>query len=379
MLTSLHISGFKSIRDAHIELRGLNVLIGANGAGKSNLISFFSMLNEIAHGRLQHFVGVSGRAQSLLYNGPKVTASMAAELTFSMEEYGEAKYSFVLMHARGDTLVFEDEIVEYHDKTSAPIRHSLGSGHAESKLSSLDSAGEPVSILLSLILNACAVYHVHDVSPQARIKQYSYLGDSSALASDAGNIASVLYRLRQGGDAAAYKRIVRHLQIIAPFFRDFVLEPSGRDGNELMLDWTGTGSNQVFGPHQLSDGTLRALSLITILMLPGGAQPEILLIDEPELGLHPQALTVIAALIAGAASRKQIIVGTQSSLLLDHFAAESVIVVNRVDDSTQFVRLKDADLTSWLEEYTLGEVWEKNVFGGGPYGYENQESRIVNL
>src|SRR5258708_10824953 len=112
MLRKVILNGLKSIKSMDLELRSLNVLIGANGAGKSNLVSFFKMLNEMMGGRLQQYIGTTGRAQSLLHFSPKVTLQMEAELEFEVDK-GVDTYSMRLFHAAGDTLVFADENLSF--------------------------------------------------------------------------------------------------------------------------------------------------------------------------------------------------------------------------------------------------------------------------
>ena len=184
---------------------------------------------------------------------------------------------------------------------------------------------------------------------------------------DAGNLAALLLRLRETNSGSAYKRIVTTIRLIAPFFDDFDLEPAGPNKKEIILNWRDRGSDQVFGPHQLSDGTLRAMCLVTLLMQPEDELPDLIVVDEPELGLHPYALNVVASLFKKVSHHTQVVISTQSSSFLDNFGAEDVIVVNREGKESLFTRLDPEKLKEWLEEYSLGEVWEKNVIGGGPH------------
>jgi predicted ATPase len=378
MLRRVILDGFKSIKGMELELRPLNVLIGANGAGKSNLVSFFKMLNEMMGGRLQQYIGASGRAQSLLHYGPKVTPQLEAGLEFEVEN-GVDTYSMRLFHAAGDKLVFAEETLNFlQTGYTRPQSISLGAGHEETRLVQAADNGDPTAKVFRHLLNHCRVYHFHDTSSTARVRQYCYVGDNRWLMSDAGNLAALLLRLRQENGGIAYQRIVATIRLIAPFFRDFVMEPSGPNKRDVNLDWlsdsdghdlgTGTGGGeQVFGPHQLSDGTLRAMCLVTLLMQPEDELPDLIIVDEPELGLHPYALNLIASLFQKVSHRVQVLISTQSSAFVDSFDPEDVIVVNREGSESRFTR-PDADkLKGWLEDYSLGEVWEKNVIGGGPH------------
>jgi len=217
------------------------------------------------------------------------------------------------------------------------------------------------------LLNSCRVYHFHDTSPTARVRQYCYIGDNRWLMPDAGNLAALLYRLRNENSRSAYHPIVTTIRLIAPFFDDFDLEPTGPNKRDIILNWREKGSDQVFGPHQFSDGTLRAICLVTLLLQPESELPGLIIVDEPELGLHPYALNVIAALFSKASHHTQVLISTQSSTFLNNFDPKDVIVVNREGRESQFTRPDPDKLEAWLEEYSLGEIWEKNVIGGGPH------------
>ncbi len=367
ILRRVILKGFKSIKAADLELRPLNVLIGSNGAGKSNLVSFFKMLNEMMAGRLQQYIATSGRAQSILHFGPKVTPQMEAQLEFEVSDAVDT-YMMRLFHAAGDKLVFAEESLRFH-KTGYPNPQmvSLGSGHEETRIGQEADKGGPTVRVFRRLLNNCRVYHFHDTSATARVRQYCYIGDNRWLMPDAGNLAALLLRLREENGGAVYQRIVTTIRLIAPFFDDFSLEPAGPEKKDTILNWRDRGSDQVFGPHQLSDGTLRAVCLVTLLMQPEDELPDLIIVDEPELGLHPYALNLIASLFKKASHHAQVLISTQSSSFLDNFDPEDVVVVRREGRESQFTRPDAANLKAWLDEYSLGEVWEKNVIGGGPH------------
>lgn len=367
ILRRVILRGFKSIKATDLELRPLNVLIGANGAGKSNLVSFFKMLNEMMAGRLQHYIGTTGRAQSLLHFGPKVTPQMEAQLEFEVDN-GVDTYAMRLFHAAGDTLVFAEESLSFlQTGYTKPKLVPLGSGHEETRIGLEADKGEPTAKVFRHLLNHCRVYHFHDTSPTARVRQYCYIGDNRWLMPDAGNLAAFLFRLREENKGTVYQRIVTTIRLIARFFDDFDLEPAGPNKKDIILNWRDKGSDQVFGPHQLSDGTLRAVCLVTLLMQQEDELPDLIIVDEPELGLHPYALNVVAALFKKASHHTQVLISTQSSSFLDNCDPEDVVVVNREGKESQFSRPDAAKLEAWLGEYSLGEVWEKNVIGGGPH------------
>lgn len=372
MLDKIQLSGFKSIRELTLELHGLNVLIGANGAGKSNLISFFKLFNHLMSNNLQQHIATSGFADVMLYYGAKRTPQITATLNFGTSS-GENIYHMRLVNAAQDTLIFADEAISFSRLNSvspAPLV-SLGAGHRESKLLvdepsvAANQNQTKTAHVIKSIMQRWRVYHFHDTSSEAKIKKNTYINDNHYLRHDAGNLAAFLYQMQHSNETH-YRRIVNTLQSVTPFFGDFVLAPSGLNPEYITLNWRDRGADpdNVFGPHQLSDGTIRLIALITVLLQPH--LPELIVIDEPELGLHPYAISILAALLKSVSRKTQIIVSTQSVTLVDQLDPEHLIVVDKFEDQSIFKRIKEAELESWLEEYSLGELWEKNVLGGRP-------------
>ncbi len=368
MLRRVVLGGFKSIRSMDLELRPLNVLIGANGAGKSNFVSFFGMINAVIGEKLQLYVAKSGRAPCLLHYGPKVTNQVEARLEFEDRE-GSTTFDLRLAYAAGDTLVFAEETLGWKlpNANGPPGVVPLGGGGQESRIRAAAQRGDVTARVLINLINGCRIYHFHDTSSTARVMQFCYVGDNRTLLSDGGNLAAFLYRLQNQDEGFAYNRIVSTVRAIAPYFDDFALEPDSANPKEIMLNWRERESDMLFGPHQLSDGTLRAIFLVTLLLQPEEDLPGLVIIDEPELGLHPYALNVIASLVQMASHHCQVLVSTQSSSFLDNFDPEDIVVVDRKGKESVFTRPTVSTLESWLEEYSLSEVWEKNVIGGGPH------------
>ncbi len=365
MLRRVVLEGFRSIKGMDLELETLNILIGANGAGKSNLVSFFKMINEMMGERLQEYISAAGRAQSILHFGPKATPQMTAQLEFEGDK-GKNTYSMRLVYGADDSLFFADESFSYHLKNyPQPRKISLGRpGHYETEIRKDEGSYKTMSFMLK----GCRVFHFHDTSSTARVRQHCYVDNDHWLMPDAGNIAAILLRLQNEDGGKAYKRIVMTIRQIAPFFGDFVLEPQGPVKNQVSLKWRHKGSDEVFGPHQFSDGTLRAICLTTLLLQPVDELPALIIVDEPEIGLHPYALNVVASMFKTASHHAQVLISTQSSSFLDNFDPENVIVVKQEGKESQFNRLETQELKGWLEEYSLGELLEKNVLsGGGPH------------
>ncbi|HEY6348992.1 MAG TPA: AAA family ATPase, partial [Candidatus Angelobacter sp.] len=356
----LTIEGFKSIRKLEdFELRPLNVLIGANGAGKSNLVGFFRLLRALIDQKLNEIIGTEGGADACLYLGPKVTKQLGAKISFDYNQY-----EFVLRPTADNRFVFGQEEVVYAGGWHS--RRSLGSGHVESPLKDLKEERGSTAEHGYYVYNAISrwvVYHFHDTSSTAGVRRQRAVNDDEYLRPDAENLAAFLYGL-QHTHPAIYQQIRDVVRLAAPFFDDFKLRPITTIPDLIQLDWLQKDSDYFFRPSQLSDGTLRFICLATALLQP--SPPSTVLFDEPELGLHPYALTLLASLIRQAATRTQVIVATQSAPLLDEFVPEDVIVVERAQGESTFRRLKSEDLSEWRQEYALGELWQKNVLGGRP-------------
>ena len=363
-LKRIKIQGFRSIKEMTLELRPLNILVGANGAGKSNLIAFFKLVNELMGGRLQEYIGATGRATANLHFGPRQTPQLEAELAFQTDN-GIDTYRMRLFHAAGDTLIFAEETLSFHQiGYLKPKVVPLGVGHQETRIGDAAAQDDPVAKTLRNFLNHSRVYHFHDTSPTAGIQHYCYIDNNRWLMPDAANLAAVLHKLKCSNETV-YRRIVGTIRQVAPFFEDFDLEPTA--SRDIILNWRHRASTSVFGPHQLSDGTLRSICLITLLSQPKEDMPLLIVVDEPELGLHPYALNVIASLFRTASCHTQVLISTQSSAFLDSFEPEDIVVVKRNAEETEFVRPDAEKLAAWLEDYSLGEIWEKNIIGGGPH------------
>ena len=354
-VSSLSVEGFKSIRELkNFELNNLNVLIGANGAGKSNFINLFRLLNEIYEQRLQLYVQKQGGPDAILHFGRKTTESIKIHF-----EFARNGYAFELAPTNDNRIVFENERIIFH----GDIRESnrlLNTGHYEA---CLKDDRQPVSNYVRAGIKSWKVYHFHDTSDSAKVKQIHSLNDNLSLKSDAANLAAYLRMLKDSYEKE-YNRIVATIRLVLPFVDDFVHRENIEN---IELEWVQKGkSDTPLKAHMLSDGSLRFICLSTLLLQPIHLLPDTVLIDEPELGLHPYAITVLADILKQVSEKKQIIVSTQSVELVNELEPEDVIVVNQKNDESVFERLDNSALSSWLEEYTLGELWKNNIFGGRP-------------
>ena len=365
LLSKLKLRGFRSIASEKVDFRPINILIGPNGAGKSNLIAFFRMLSYMLSGErgLARYVAQNGGAASLLHNGAKVSRVIDAHLVLNTEQ-GVNDYEFALVFAAGDSFYFESERCRFSakGKPENPKWIDLGIGHIAPRLLDAPKEAQKTQRTILGLLRSMQVYQFHDTSNEARLKQRALVEDNRYLRGDAGNLAALLLRL-QDQYHPSYRRICDALRQIAPFFDDFVLEP---EGEHVMLRWRENQSDVIFGPHQMSDGTIRAVALLTLLLQPPELLPPMIVIDEPELGLHPAAVRMIAGLVRSASVSGQCFVATQSPEFLNEFDVDDVIVVERSEGSTCLRRLSPERLRSWLDEYSLADLWDMNMLGGRP-------------
>ncbi|HIF9150187.1 TPA: AAA family ATPase [Photobacterium damselae] len=362
-IDTLTIHGFKSIRKLDkLQLSNLNVLIGANGVGKSNFVSYFRMLHELVEERLQVWIAKQGGADRILSYGVKETSELHFEVFFGKNGYG-AK----LTPTVDDALIFAGEKLYFDDPYFGITQPDLGSGHKESNLKKemISGTSAKVASFCYSAISGWKVFHFHDTSETAAVKRVGAVHDNDYLRSDAANLAAYLFKL-QHENPEIYTQICKTVRLAVPFFDDFVLKPIQLSSGEeqIRLLWKQSDSDYPLWPSQLSDGSIRFICLVTALLQP--ESPSTIIIDEPELGLHPYAITLLGALLRSASKRMQVIVSTQSVPLLNEFELSDLIVVEREDGNSIFKRLDAEKFETWLEDYSVGELWEKNIIGGRP-------------
>ena len=369
MQEALTIKGFKSIQSLEdFELTNLNILIGGNGAGKSNFIEFFRLLRammelplpNLANASLQTYIEDGGGSDGYLFNGPKVTNQIEIETRF-----GCNGYRFKLVPTADGTFLINDEARFYEHNTAG--WREMGSGQKtplllkERKEKGVTGSANDTSYIYDSI-SSWKIYHFHDTGKLAGMRRYETIDDTDYLRFDASNIAPFLYYLKEDGLSNAYQQIVDTIRLVTPFFDDFILKPNQNE--KLRLLWRQKGSDYPLKPYHLSDGTIRFICLTTALLQP--SPPSTIIIDEPELGLHPYAIEILAELIHSASQKTQLIISTQSPALVDYFTVENIVVVNRKKGASTFQHLNTSDLSIWLEDYSLGDLWRKNIATGGP-------------
>ena len=372
-IESVRIRGFRSLANVELSnLQNANVLIGANGSGKSNFIRFFEMLSWMLRSRrLGEFVERQGGADDQLYGGNSLTPRMEAEIALRAEK-GRNDYRFTLSYAHPDRFIFTEEAYRFSAAsrgTDAPWLYVPSSGHREAGIVDVAQATPSHGVnpttagVIVHLLRGCAVYQFHDTSDTSNLKKRWDAEDNNYLRAHGGNLAAVLHRLEQE-DVRRFEMICQHIRRVLPVFDRFQIDESY---GKVSLRWKATGTDKTLGAHLTSDGSLRFFALVTLLNLPLGMLPNVVLFDEPELGLHPAAIAMVGGMIKSLAVDRQVIVATQSPLLVDAFDLDEIVVLDLKDGQTTFRKPDAEGYSRWLDEgWMSGEIWQKNLIGGRP-------------
>ncbi|WP_017327305.1 AAA family ATPase [Synechococcus sp. PCC 7336] len=361
-LDYISIKGFRSIRETgKLELSSINILVGANGSGKSNFVGAFDFLNVIRSGNLRRYTEERGGSDRILHFGSKITPKIEIEISF---REGVNGYGISLSPTFEDLFYVEEESCWFWKKQyPQPYTENLKSTDGEAGISRHQTR-KMVKWLQSRF-DSWRIYHFHDTSDKSPMKRIADVDDNRFLRPDGSNLPAYLLFLKEK-HLPAYRLICKMIRRVTPFVSDFQLAPLRRNESKIRLEWIHQNSDQYFDVSSLSDGTLRFICLATLLLQPPDLRPSAILLDEPELGLHPYAISMLASMIKSAATETQLIISTQSPLLLDRFEPEDVLVTELEEGATNITRLSPDKLEDWLEEYSLGQLWEKNQFGGRP-------------
>ena len=360
MIRKIAISGYKSIKEQTVNLLPINILIGGNGIGKSNFISVFTLIRKLYDRQLQQYVLTKGGADSLLYMGKKVTNQISFDLFFAQTDK-ETHNRFILTLKEAQDSLYVEKI-ETASKCDQQWNKELHETNTTESSFKNDHTGQ--ASYVNSLLREFEVFHFHDTSDSSKMKGKCNIDDNLSLRNDGSNIAAFLYYLKEKFPKH-YRRIEKTVASVSPFFEEFNLVPNRLNENLIQLEWKQKGAaDTYFNAYQLSDGSLRFICLATLLLQPN--LPKTIIIDEPELGLHPVAINKLSALIKKASATAQIIISTQSVNVVDNFEPQDILVVDRKDNASVFRRLSEEELSDWLEDYSLGEIWEKNIIGGQP-------------
>ena len=352
----IEIKGYKSIKSARVDLKPINILIGANGSGKSNFLSFFELLSRLYASKLNEYVELNGGANKFLHKGQKVTNEISFQIEF---DNGKKSYTFTLTADMNGFILKPKDI-------NHPIFDEI-----EANISKFDKVIDlSIELYKELIEYSnpknIRKYHFHDTGKQSPFTQLSHIeNDIYYLYETGSNLAAFLFNISQS-NKIVYNRIISTIQSIAPYFSDFYLQPNS--GKYIRLQWTDKYSDTIYGVTDLSDGTMQFIALATLFMQPN--LPSVIIIDEPELGLHPTAIAKLAGMIQSAAAKGcQVIVATQSTDLISHFAPEDILTVDQIDGESVFERLNSKSLAHWLDEYTIDDLWKRNIISTGQPNY----------
>ncbi|WP_448530098.1 AAA family ATPase [Raineya sp.] len=347
LIDYVQIEGYKSIKSQKIDLKPINILIGANGAGKSNLLSFFEFVKHIYNQNLQKYIALQGGVEKILHKGIKNTQKLSFELEFENENNG---YEANLILGN-EGLIFEKELLIYKNKKDVNIT----SFSNESNLKNADNFRKKYVIKY---LESFQKYHFHDTGRNSAFNHTSHIeNDIYYLYPRGENLAAFLWYLKEE-HLQSYNLIVATIRSIAPYFLDFYLKPNAE--GYVRLQWLNRYSESVYGVTDFSDGTIRFIALATLFLQPNPIKTIIL--DEPELGLHPFAIAKLTGMIKSAVQKEaQVIIATQSADLISYFEPQDILAVDLDDGESIIQRLNEQELSEWLKEYNLGDLWKRNI------------------
>ena len=352
-MEKIEIKGYKSIKDLSLALNPVNILIGANGSGKSNFLSFFRFLKQIYNQNLREYIALKG-ADSFLHKGEKVTEAISSKLQFRDTIF----YSFKLKKGENG-FVFVNEGVWRNREPFFQENEDITNFGPESELR---ASTLPDVYNVGQFFEQLAIYHFHDTGENSPFNKESNIENDKYFLYEKGeNLTAFLYNI-QKENRAVYNLILKTIQSIAPFFLDFFFRPES-NGN-LKLRWQSKYSSTVYGVNDLSDGTIRFIALVVLFLQP--TLPQTIVIDEPELGLHPMAVAKLAGLVKSAAAKGcQVIMATQSTDLISHFEPEDIVTVDQVNGESVFERLDSGKLKDWLDDYSVDDLWKRNIITTG--------------
>jgi predicted ATPase len=379
--SQLEVGGYRRLRQVEMQLAPLNVLIGANGVGKSSILEVVDLLAASADGSLENSISEAGGISSLLTLDDRTDAlrfslempsadpaPIKYEVRISREGVGYAiRREALTQQQQPDQPIpfkFIDATgaqVHYHDPAQRRlVRPNWEYKATETALSQVPKMYQTPEKFRQLLASSSALYHTLDVSFRAPVRLPQPLQPANTPGSDGADLLPCLYTMRET-DRDRYEAVEDALRAAFPTFERLDLPPAA--AGRLTLAWRDKNFTQPIYPHQLSEGTLRFLWLATLLQSPG--LPVVTLIDEPEVSLHPEMLRLLADLMREASSRSQLIVATHSDRFVRFLQPEELVVCNLAEDGGMFVRrASDLDLDGWLADYALDELWSIGRLGG---------------
>ena len=383
----IHVQGFRRLHDVDLKLRPLNVLIGANGCGKTSLLDVFTLLSASASGELKATLGEYGGLDPNLTALSSIPGEKAPFMRFELDrtsdDFPVVKYA-ISLKARGTAYHIPEERLTQHidESKPEPMKH-IESTHGrvryfdpgEKGLKAPEWEHDPTESALSQVLKmyqqperfrqvlgSSTHYHVLDVGVRAPVRLPQKMQEASLPGQDGEDLLPCLYWMREAAPER-FEVIEDTLRVAFPAFERLNFPPVA--SGMLAMSWKETTSKSPFFAHQLSEGTLRFLWLVTLLYSPG--LTEVTLIDEPEVSLHPELLSILADCMRDAARRTQLIVATHADRLVRFLKPEEVVTFDVEEEgASTATRAEDLDLDAWLKEYTLDQVWQHGRMGGRP-------------
>jgi predicted ATPase len=426
MFDYIKIDGFRSFKKVELDLSPLSVLIGPNNGGKSNFLDLMSLMAEAGQGHLSDGIASRGGFRSVAF-GFSWSEDILVEFRFRAKRsmyglafpplYGElgsdVRFKLGLNFQPMAPVVTLEEITEEPTPQQPqpiqvmkrskdgcvfrPVDQDTGWGTQETKPP--ESEGhERKTVPLSILARALgakrleseselAIFQVKDlyryptpytllkefqewtlyrdinVGPEAPVRLPALLRPTTRLSEDGANLSPVLHTIKER-HRDSWEEILELLRTAYPGFRDITIPGEGGDGKVVLRWYEEPYAKDGVSVNLLSDGTLKFLCLIAILMTP--APPPLICIDEPELGLHPDWIKLVAEMMQSAAARTQLIVATHSPQIVAKLDPEQVIVTEKENGETHLRRLESRDLEKWLKEFNLSDLWLAGHFGGRP-------------
>ena len=355
-INTISIEGWRSIKNVEVTLGKINILLGANGSGKSSFLSAFELLRAIGNNNLQQYIEKNGGANQNFHYGTKKTADIKIAIKF-----GQKSYQCNIIPGNNDNVIIGDTALGR--KYSEKLRYETGEEPASDYLEDSEQyySLDPLKQEIANSLASLIIYHFQDTGNTSPLKRVSDIYQTRYLHPDGDNLAAYLYEIKNNCPKN-YDSIITAIQFAFPDFKDFIFQKTGEN---VRLLWNDKYAEHYDFPlSALSDGTLRFIALSTLLLQPN--PPKFIIIDEPELGLHPEAIGILAELIKLASANSQLLISTQSVQLVNCFTPEDLLITEKEHGETKITRPDTEELKDWLKDYTLGEIWRKNIMGGNP-------------
>ena len=373
----LAVQGFRRLNDVRLSLRPLSVMIGANGTGKTSVLDVLALLASSAQARLSSSLSdLAGLANILTYERAE---ELGLQITMQVPGHEPLQYSLCLRPQGLAHVIREEQLSQKRKPHPTPFLH-INSFERDvryydpDKKKLLPPSWEHNSLETSLAqvpkmfqepedfrrrLASSTFYHVLNVDPRSPVRLPQSMGPAELPGKNGEDLVSCLFYLRET-NRNRFEAIEDSLRAAFPRFERLDFPPVA--AGTLALAWRERGFSKPLYTHQLSEGTLRFLWLTTLLQSPG--LTALTLLDEPEVSLHPELLSLLADQLREASQRTQIIVATHSDTLIRFLKPEEVVVLDSADDGmTKLTRADELDLDQWLEDYSLDELWRNGRLG----------------